>query len=239
MLKIFLATVSVLLFFTSLAAAQNSAKKDAKLPKLSVELDKSKVTLACPPGQTSRSKSCDDSLVVFATVSAIEGTLEGVELDAIVSGGRIVSKKGAKFQWDLSGAFPAKYIISVYAVDEQGRAGEPVKQIAEVAKCESCGYIDSCPTISLDDPKPVAAGELMEFHLKVSSEPGDSLTFNWSLSDGTIESGQGTPNIKVRTAPNMARQVVTATVVIGNSRPGLACQDTATASGEVTAKRPK
>ena len=91
----------------------------------------------------------------------------------------------------------------------------------------------------MDEVKPVAAGESMEFTVKVSGDPGDSVTYNWTVSAGVIESGQGTKSIKVRTDENMEGQSVTATVEIGNLPPGPACQNTASETAPVTARKPK
>jgi len=44
----------------------------------------------------------------------------------------------------------------------------------------------------------------------------DSVTYNWTVSAGSIVSGQGTPVITVQTTPDMAGSNVTATVEFGN-----------------------
>ncbi len=68
-----------------------------------------------------------------------------------------------------------------------------------------------CPKISVYSPISVKAGEEMVFTVNVS---GSNLTYNWSISAGTIESGQGTTTIKVNTT-GLAGQSVTATVELG------------------------
>ena len=56
-------------------------------------------------------------------------------------------------------------------------------------------------------------------------------TYNWTVSAGTIESGQGTPSIVVRTTSDMAGSSVTATVNIGGAPAGCDC----TVTGSETA----
>jgi len=68
----------------------------------------------------------------------------------------------------------------------------------------------------------------------VSGDSGLSLTYNWSVSAGTISSGQGTSTITVDTA-GLGGQTVTATVSLGGADPS--CTGT-TASCSVTITAP-
>lgn len=55
----------------------------------------------------------------------------------------------------------------------------------------------------------------MTFTANVSGGSAQNVTYNWSVSSGTITSGQGTPSITVDTDNSMAGGNVTATVDIG------------------------
>jgi hypothetical protein len=236
-----LATLLIALLAASVSA-QDAANKREGEPKLKiekVELDKTKISLPCPPGQRPRSDSCDDSTVITAKVITRKRMPKNAELNTTVSGGRIASQKGTEFQWDLRDVYPGTYTFTVAATYGNGRWGESVTQAVEVIRCPDCGYVDFCHVLTMDEVKPVEAGELMEFTVKVSGDPGDSVTYNWTVSAGTIESGQGTKSIKVRTDENMEGQSVTATVEIGNLPPGPSCQNTASETAAVTAKKPK
>lgn len=57
----------------------------------------------------------------------------------------------------------------------------------------------------------------MTFTANISG--GDGLTMNWSVSRGTITSGQGTPSIVVATTNEDAGQTVTATVALSGFDP--------------------
>jgi len=61
-------------------------------------------------------------------------------------------------------------------------------------------------------------------------------TYNWSVSAGTIESGQGTPSIVVRTTSAMAGSNVTATVNVGGTDPTCNCQKEASDTAGVQAR---
>ncbi len=96
------------------------------------------------------------------------------------------------------------------------------------------GAAAQCPALSISAPSDeVIAGESVTFNANIVS--GDSksamtLSFNWSISAGTISSGQGSSVITVDTA-DLAGKSVTATLEIG----GLpaACARTASATASV------
>ncbi len=81
----------------------------------------------------------------------------------------------------------------------------------------------------------IEPGETMTFTAVVSGGTESNVTYNWSVSAGTIESGQGTPSIVVRTTREMANSNVTATVELG----GLCsptCPRTDSATGSIAPK---
>jgi hypothetical protein len=60
------------------------------------------------------------------------------------------------------------------------------------------------------------------------------VTYNWTVTAGTIESGQGTASITVRTTPEMAGTNVTATVDLGGNAAGCSCTNTASETAGVS-----
>jgi len=82
-------------------------------------------------------------------------------------------------------------------------------------------------------PSDVDQGSPITFNSSVSSTA--SVTYNWSVSAGTISGGQGTPTITVDTA-SLGGQTVTATVELGGLDP--ACSRTASCSTSVKAPNP-
>ena len=77
----------------------------------------------------------------------------------------------------------------------------------------------------------------MTFTANVSGGTQSSTTFNWTVSAGTITSGQGTSTITVATNADLAGQTITATVDVGGQC-AADCPRSANASGEVAAPKP-
>jgi hypothetical protein len=76
----------------------------------------------------------------------------------------------------------------------------------------------------------------MTFTANVSGGSQQSVTYNWSVSSGTITSGQGTPSITVATDNSMAGGNVTATVDIGGTDPTCGCVTSANETAPVAPK---
>jgi hypothetical protein len=90
----------------------------------------------------------------------------------------------------------------------------------------------SCPTVEIEvDNGPVCPGSPLTFKAKVAGlDSGIKLTYEWSLSVGKIESGQGTDTITVETA-EIAGQSVRATVKVTGITVG--CNNTAFQEAQV------
>ena len=72
-----------------------------------------------------------------------------------------------------------------------------------------------CPKVEISSPSEVDAGQSITFSVSVTGGDRDTTpTFNWTVSAGTISSGQGTSTITVDTT-NVGGQSSTATVNIG------------------------
>ncbi len=74
-----------------------------------------------------------------------------------------------------------------------------------------------CPALQIKAPDAVPAGQVGQVSLIVT-DAGGTPTYTWTVTGGTIESGQGTPTISVRVG-TVARNAVTATVTLGNLPP--------------------
>ena len=195
-----------------------------------VAISDTTITLPCPAGTRSTSGACNDERTVTVTTSASDPENDVLTYNYTVSGGRIVGT-GANVQWDLSTATPGTYTITTGVDDGCGVCGKTDTQTITVAECADCVPECACPTLSVSGPSGVTApGETMTFTASVS---GGDVTYNWSVSAGTIESGQGTPSITVRTSPDMAGGNVTATVEIGGTPPDCRCQTTASETAPV------
>ena len=72
----------------------------------------------------------------------------------------------------------------------------------------------------------------MTFTANVSG--GANVTYNWTVTAGTISSGQGTSSITVDTTKEMANSSVTAQVQIGGLDANCHCPDTASETAGIT-----
>ena len=82
----------------------------------------------------------------------------------------------------------------------------------------------------------VNPGDAATFVVNVSGEGGRELSYNWTVSEGTIESGQGTVAITVRTPLRESRIDLRATVTVGGLLTG--CENIAAETASV-APRPE
>jgi hypothetical protein len=143
-----------------------------------------------------------------------------------VTGGRL-SGEGRAVTWDLSGVQEGTYTASVEVNDGNNHtATHQTSVTVATCRCEA-----PCPQVSVSCPADVEEGAPITFSASVTG--GDTSvtgTYNWSVSAGTITSGQGTPTITVDTA-GIGGQTVTASVDVGGYPP--TCATTASCSTQV------
>lgn len=188
------------------------------------------VVRPCPPGTVSPSQCNDGSnLSVSTTASDPEGDV--LTYNYTVSGGRIVGQ-GANVNWDVAGLQPGTYTITAGVNDGCGVCGQTQTKTITIKECTDCKVPCECGTLSLSGPSGVTQpGDTMTFTANVSGGP--DVTYNWSVSAGTIESGQGTSSIVVRTTKEMENSNVTATVQLGGTSPGCNCDTEKSDTGSV------
>jgi hypothetical protein len=86
--------------------------------------------------------------------------------------------------------------------------------------CESCNSTE-CPTLRVVVPdRMTTSGESAEFSLRIDPVPNRRTTVDWQVSSGTIEKGQGTEKISVRTLKETAGQSIVATASVQGLPPG-------------------
>ncbi|HUR97818.1 MAG TPA: hypothetical protein VMZ26_07065 [Pyrinomonadaceae bacterium] len=180
----------------------------------SVTLSDTTITLGCPPGQVpGEGATCNDASTISVTTLASDPENDVLTYNYTVSGGRIVGT-GANVSWDVGGLAPGTYTVTVGVDDGCGFCGKTQTQTITIAECAGCHVQCTCPSLSVTGPAGVTErGGTMTFTANVSGGTAQNITYNWSVSAGTIASGQGTPSITV-TAPSDAPNV-TATVDIG------------------------
>ena len=198
-------------------------------PSGSVSSSSSSITLPCPPGTSSESCSPSASRSVDVTASYTDPENDPLVYTWSVTGGRL-SGEGRTVSWDLAGLQAGTYTATVSVSDGAAPAvtGSTTVTIADCTGCRP-----PCPTISVSCPSDVDQGSPITF---TASGAGDmNVTYNWSVSAGTISSGQGTSSITVNT-DTLGGQSVTATVELGGLDPS--CSRTASCTTGVRAPNP-
>jgi hypothetical protein len=143
-----------------------------------------------------------------------------------VTGGRL-SGEGRQVNWDLSGVQAGSYTATVTVNDGNNHEATSSTSVT-VAECR-CEV--PCPVVAVSCTDAVDQGAPITFSASVTGGSASATaTYNWSVSAGTITSGQGTPTITVDTA-GLGGQTVTATVEVGGYPP--ACGRTASCSTQV------
>jgi len=198
----------------------------------SVSLSATTITLPCAPGTVPVSGSCDDNRTISVSTHATDPENDVLTYSYTVSGGRVIGT-GANVQWDLSGATPGTYTITTGVDDGCGICGKTNTQTITVAEC-NCKPACACPSVSVSGPAGITKpGDPMTFVANVTG--GEGITYNWSVSAGTISSGQGTSSITVDTTGVAGGSSITATVEIGGTPAGCDCPKTASETAGVAA----
>ncbi|MGH9946872.1 MAG: hypothetical protein ACRD6X_06720 [Pyrinomonadaceae bacterium] len=193
-----------------------------------LSLSQSVINLPCGPGTGPRpGTTCNDGTSVRVSTTAVDPENDVLTYNYTVSGGRIVDS-GANVTWDLSGLSEGTYTITAAVDDGCGLCGQTQTQTVTVAKCD-CVPLCNCPSISVTAPAGVInPSQTATFTANYSGAV--NVTYNWTVSDGTIESGQGTPSIVVRTSLADAGKTIEATVSLGGlseALPNCGCETTA------------
>jgi hypothetical protein len=194
----------------------------------SLTLSSATIVIPCPAG-THSTGSCPDGTSISVTTHATDPENDVLTYNYTVSGGRVVGT-GANVSWDLGGVQPGSYTITAAVDDGCGVCGSTKTQTVTVANCTGCVNNCTCPTLSISGPSGVTqVGQAMTF---TATSSGD-VTYNWSVSAGTISSGQGTSSITVDTTGVAAGGTVTATVDMAGANMCADCPKTQSTSAQV------
>jgi hypothetical protein len=176
------------------------------------------ITMPCPPGSHSSAGSCPATAntTVGLTTTASDPDGDTLLYSYTVTGGRITGE-GANVSWDLSGAGPGTYTASVDVDDGCGCITSSTTTVT-IANCGDCVPDIVCPTINLSCPDAVDEGTPITIKANVTTATPAVSGYSWTVSAGTITSGQGTDTITVDTA-GKGGQSITATVELAGVDP--------------------
>ena len=187
-------------------------------------LDRVELKIPAPPGYGCSEKCDDGNMIINVRARGINVKEWKNVYKYKVSGGRVLDE-GKNIRWDLAGAKPGTYTITVAVGD-----GKKIKEATGTIIVRDCDcFVDcSCPTISVAGESEGKAGEIITFTANISGGTAGDVTYDWTISQGEIVDGQGTPKITVVTSSAMTG-TVKATVEIGGM-----CADCARIQSAIT-----
>jgi hypothetical protein len=209
-------------FGAQLWIGHRNAREPAVLPNQapvisSFAASTSTITMPCPPNTSSASCPTAATTSVGLTTTATDPDGDTLLYTYSTTGGRI-SGEGGNVTWDLSGLAPGTYTASVEVDDGCGCLTSSSTSVT-IAECSDCKPVLVCPTVTVTCSDAVDDGTPATFTANFGQgTPSVSETYNWTVSAGTITSGQGTSSITVDTK-GLGGQSVTATVDIGGVDP--------------------
>ena len=195
-----------------------------------ITISDTEIILPCPEGQQVREGGrCNESTTVTVAVDAFDAEGDQLVYQYSVSGGRVTGT-GASATWDLAGVQPGTYTLSVGVDDGCGVCGtaQQTREI-RVVPCPDCIAVPT-PTPT-ETPRPCPTDLRVTASATEIDAPGTvtftadvnlnntNPTYTWSVNNGDITAGQGTPSITVSVPTGAANQNVTATVTLGNIDP--------------------
>jgi hypothetical protein len=203
-------------------------------PTVTVAASMTSILRPCTPPAVSASCTPTGSEVKL-TANATDPDNDQLLYTWSVTGGKL-SGEGREVTWDLTGVANGTYTATVEVNDgnQHTASGSATVTVAECPGCEVPK--PPCPTVSVSCPDAVDVGSPITFTASVTGEGAPtSPTFNWSVSAGTISSGQGTSTITVDTT-GLGGSTVTATVSLGGLDPS--CSATNSCSTQVRPPKP-
>jgi hypothetical protein len=186
-------------------------------PTVTLSASSSRVVLAA---ECTGDQQPDPSCTPTANTVQLSATATDPDGDTLLytystTGGR-VSGDGPNATLDLTGVAPGTYTVTVEVDDGCGC----IAFTSTTVTVERCGCVTppapqiSCPTVTVSCPDTGTAGTPVTFTANVTSgDTNVTPTFNWTVSAGTISSGQGTSSITVDTTG--VAGTITATVDVG------------------------
>lgn len=142
-----------------------------------------------------------------------------ISYEYTATGGSLVGE-GPSVKWSLIGSPPGRYTATVEVKNSTGTAiwSSAVVEISTF-HCESEWFAFNAEISCATDQ--VVAGEDPTVTVKVERAPPDAeIGYQWTISAGTIKSGQGTPSISID-IHGLGGANVTATVALTGVPPGI------------------
>ena len=140
-----------------------------------------------------------DAALVQLTARATSPDNNPIRYNWRVTSGTIEGE-GAAVAWRLVGVAPGQHKASL--VINTGKGNELCEAMAfTLVTVKAIAPKPTCPTVGIKCPEQIKAGQPVTFTSNLSGGSGNVPSiYNWTVSGGTIISGQGTSSITVDTA---------------------------------------
>ena len=200
----------------ALAALFCSVPADAQKPKAptnaSVVSAPLKLSLT---SDTTIVSACDSGAqLVRLTANAVSPSGNPIKYKWTTTGGDI-NGEGPVVTWNLAGLKPGYHKASLNIVSA-GSDGECEAFSSVTVLVNACAAVRPvCPAIEISGPMTIVLDQPLTFSSKYTGgTAGITPVYNWTVSGGTIMSGQGTDSIRVDTT-GMAGQTIRASLSLG------------------------
>ena len=185
-------------------------------PTVTLSASSSRVVLPaeCAAGQQANPNCTPTAGTVQLSATATDPDGDTLLYTYSTTGGRVTGD-GPNATLDLTGVAPGTYTVTVEVDDGCGC----IAFTSTTVTVERCDCIEIprqpvCPTVTVSCPDTGTTGTPVTFTANVSGgDPNVTPTFNWTVSAGTISSGQGTSSITVDTTG--VSGTIVATVDVG------------------------
>ena len=169
---------------------------------------------------------CDQPDNLFIRVKTVARNPQNTPLiyDYKVSGGKTLGQ-GSEILWNLQETRPGTYTITSSIRGWRGVSSETKTEMVTVRECD-CHCPCDCPTLGVYGGGAIRAGDNVNFVAQASGGSAAEIAYNWTVSQGEIIKGQGTPQITVKTSSVMTGEIK-ATVEINGSGLCADCPKTA------------
>ena len=205
----------------------------SQVSDVTLSSSKLEISFPCPAGLTSTTGSPGEIPVVLLKASVNSPDRNQLSYDYSTTGGRIIGE-GPDVKWDLSGVTDGTYIATVEVSKKDARPARGARPVfaSTTVTVSSSDCHPACPTVRVDCSSGITqAGTPVTFDANIEGFlPDSGVTYHWSVSAGTIKSGQGTPSITVATT-GLDGQSVTATLKVGGLPPE--CQTTVSCTSQI------
>jgi hypothetical protein len=184
-LHIVVCAIALFILLAALIAGVGAANDLAgKKPSVELQLSKTTITLHCPPGARSISRSCplsDDDRISLVAIAS--GLGKDTTYSYSVGAGQIVGE-GSKVLWDLTGAGPGLYVVKVDVRDSRKRQATASVTVT-IANCGDCIFLEPCMfTLVVTCYEKVQAGTpitcKLAARLPLDPDTDRQYTYEWS-----------------------------------------------------------